>query len=423
MHPTTTVGESTMDRRDLMKAFGSIGIAGALGTGITAADSHTGQGQERGQNTGSSQSGTGAGYTPYGGRTTKTPDGLGGYDNVLMYLAAGIVDGPTESPREDDPNRIKWFQKDLMQRTMAEIVADRQACHDHWKEFWGIAYDGDAEGTVYVVDPVTGDETELTDPPSNGEVTEDNVFKTFVWEPEGTDAVVREFALMLDPKIGYTNYLKTGDSVPNNHEPANGTTNRDPFTPNKIRDGGYWIFGIEDDDIPFDSLYGDPTFWFTDAGDKRMGGDDKLYLDGIGPDRAIHGELPQQTGLFWGDYNIYRGENQDPLIIHYESRFPTEFNPHSGIPRAFMCELQCAEFETDSNPKGLGRVHGSTYPPGTTEGNINGPNDNAGGTPVGTIRNVLTFPPTRNRPNVAPGLPEDAPDSQTNIAGFPEVFK
>jgi hypothetical protein len=69
----------------------------------------------------------------------------------------------------------------------------------------------------------------------------------------------------------------------------------------------------------------------------------------------------------------------------------------------------------------VGRVHGSTYPAGTTEGNVDGPNDN-GGTPVGTIRNVLTFPPTRNRPNVAPGLPEDAADSQHDIPGFPEAF-
>jgi len=416
-----------MDRRKLMQAIGGLGIASTLGLGATGtalADDHGGgKGRDDGDGNGSNGSGTGSGYTPYGGRSTKTAPELGGYDNVLMYLAAGIVDGPTESPREDDPNRIKWFQKDLMGRTMEEIVADRQACHDHWKSFWGVAYDGDAGGTVHVVDPVTGAETELADPPSNGEVTEDNVFETFVWKPDGTDAVVREFALMLDPKIGYTNYLKSGDSVPNNHEPGAGTTNRDPFTPNKIRDGGYWIFGVGEDDIPLDSLYGKPTFWYTDDGEKRMGGDDKLYLDGIGPDRAIHDELPQQTGLFWGDYNIFRGDEQDPLIIHYESRFPTEFNPHSGIPRAFMCELQCAEFETDSNPKGLGRVHGSTYPAGTTEGNVNGPNDNGGGTPVGTIRNVLTFPPTRNRPNVAPGLPGDAADSQHDIPGFPEEFK
>jgi len=27
----------------------------------------------------------------------------------------------------------------------------------------------------------------------------------------------------------------------------------------------------------------------------------------------------------------------------------------------------------------VGRVHGSTYPAGTTEGNVDGPNDNGGG--------------------------------------------
>lgn len=34
---------------------------------------------------------------------------------------------------------------------------------------------------------------------------------------------------------------------------------------------------------------------------------------------------------------------------------------------------------------------------------------------------VLTWPPTRNRANVAPGFPADAPDSQTEIPGFPSA--
>jgi hypothetical protein len=75
------------------------------------------------------------------------------------------------------------------------------------------------------------------------------VFKTFEWEPDGTDAVVREFALMLEPKVGYSNYVKSENSVPNNHEPDNDTTNTDPFTTNKVRDGGYWIVGVDGEGV------------------------------------------------------------------------------------------------------------------------------------------------------------------------------
>ncbi|WP_128226417.1 hypothetical protein [Halobacteriaceae bacterium SHR40] len=470
-----------------MLQISGIGLAGALGLGSAHAQ-QSDQGDQGGQNGERNSGGRGGQYTPYGGQDTKTAPELGTFDHVLAYLAEGIVDGPTESPEEfqPDPTLIKWFQEGLMRRTPEEVRDDRQACHDHWLDVFGLDLEARHMGETWLVDAGTlvpplggsgpkaswvkdgnGPDEFTGEKLEEGEgVTTENMYKTFVWfpDPEGdeTNAVIPETPLMLDEKIGYTNYFKSGTTVPANSEPDNdvgGTTNRKPFVPNKIRDGGYWIFAVEDDGIPLsylqenleESEVGRPTFWFnTQAdGEKRMGRgvaggresgvdpQDKLYLDGVGPDSAVHDGLPQQVGFFWGDYNIYRGENQDPLIIHYDSRFPTEFNPHSGIPRAFMCELQCAEFETERNPLGLGRVHGSTYPAATTYGNVNGHNFREDGPPEGftasTIRNMLTFPPslTRGREaddeirafNIAPGLPEDAFESQTEIPGYPGAFR
>ncbi|MEF8905495.1 MAG: hypothetical protein V5A29_16465, partial [Haloarculaceae archaeon] len=92
-----------MDRRKLMQTIGGLGIASTLGlgaTGTAAADDHgNGNGSSNGNGNGNGgSSGTGAGYTPYGGRSTKTAPELGTFDHALMYLAEGIVDGPTESP-------------------------------------------------------------------------------------------------------------------------------------------------------------------------------------------------------------------------------------------------------------------------------------------------------------------------------------
>lgn len=503
-----------------MKTLGGIGIAGLFGSGTASAMQSEDEDQDEDDDENGSEGENGNGedgagedeqarrYTPYGGNDTKASPDTGSFDHVLMYLAEGVVDGPTESPEEfqPDPTRIKWFQEGLMRRTPEEVRDDRQLCHDHYINHWGIDLDARALGETWLVDagtlvpPLGGggpkakwvkegigpDEftgqrlEEFNEANSDGAegVTTENMYKTFVWfpDPDGyhTEAVVPDTPLMLEPKVGYANHLKSGTQVPNNIDSENGTTNRDPFTTNKVRDGGYWIFAVEEDDIPLSYLTselveyeeesdeeertskvgtvlgGKPTFWYNTAADdeKRMGRGveggnepeteppDKLNLDGIGPDSPVHNGIPQQGGFFWGDYNIFRGEDEEPLIIHYDSRIPTEFNPHSGIPRAFMCELQCAEFETDRNPYGLGRVHGSTYPASTTLGNVNGHNYREFGPPEGmptsTIRNMLTFPPsiTRGRDsdvdgghNVAPGLPENRfADSQTEMPGFPEAF-
>jgi hypothetical protein len=482
-----------MDRRDLMKTIGGIGIAGAFGTGRAAAqqgngNANGGQGNDSGQ---------GAGYTPYGGKRTQTAPALGTFDHVLMYLAEGIVDGPTESPYaeegtehydtggvEGDPLLAKFWHFDIQRRTVQEVIDDRQAHHDYILDHFGIDMQGSAYGAARSVPPGTfapplgqrgpkarwafpdyGPDEFTGDPVTEG-ITEQNLFDTFVWMPDPssnvTDAVVPETSLMLEPKVGYTNYVKSGAGVPANDEADSlgGTTNRDTFTTNKVRDGGYWIFAVEEDDIPRwfirdsmeDAGLAPPQFWYNVQADGELrtgrgveGGTepevsppDKLFLDGVGPDAEFHKGLPEEMGTFWGHYNITRGENRPPLSIHYRSAFPTEFNPHSGIPRAFMCELQCEEFATDRNPQGLGRVHGSTYPTGTTaNGNTNGHNFRRDGTPAGapasTIRNVLTFPPslTRGRAsdpegerryNVAPGWPETMPDSQFDIPGYPEAL-
>lgn len=90
---------------------------------------------------------------------------------------------------------------------------------------------------------------EFTEEEVTDGITEDDVFDTFVWMPDPsgdrTEAVVPETSLMLEPKVGYTNYFKSGTTVAANDEADNdlgGTTNRDTFTTNEVRDGGYWIF-------------------------------------------------------------------------------------------------------------------------------------------------------------------------------------
>lgn len=471
-----------------MKALG-IGTAASLGTGAVRASQGEGDGSRGNGNRGQSS----RPYTDYGGNDTKTAPRLGTFDNVLMYLAEGINPLTFESPRADDdrfgvdgdPLLSKFWHFDIQRRTPEEVIADRQAHHDYAFEHFGIDMQGEFYGEAFTVPPGTlvpplgqrgpkarwafpdeGPDRFTGEPVPEGGITEDNMFDTFVWRPDPngnlTDAVVPETSLMLRPEVGYTNYLKSGDQIPANDEddPELGEmTNRDPFVTNKVRDGGYWIFAIEDDDIPrwfiMDSMEdageGRPRFWYNTEADGELrtgrgvaGGKeedvdppDKLFLDGVGPDAEFHKGLPEEMGTFWGHYNIFRGQNRAPISIHYRSGFPTEFNPHSGIPRAFICELQSREFVSDRNPKGLGRVHGSTYPTGTTvSANTNGHNYRENGAPDGipasTIRNVLTFPPTLTRgrnsetaaeANVTPGWPDAMPDSQFDIPGYPEALK
>lgn len=72
------------------------------------------------------------------------------------------------------------------------------------------------------------------------------MFDTFVWMPDlsgdHTEAVVPETSLMLESKVRYTNHFKSGTTVPANgqaDDDLGGTTNRDTFTTNEVRDGGY----------------------------------------------------------------------------------------------------------------------------------------------------------------------------------------
>lgn len=62
------------------------------------------------------------------------------------------------------------------------------------------------------------------------------------------------------------------------------------------------------------------------------------------------------------------GDNEDPIVIHYESGHPIP-PVANRIPGAFNCDLLHVKW-------GEGQVHGTV-----------------GGTAAGGIRNVLTFPP------------------------------
>jgi len=295
-----------------MKLIGGIGAMTPFGFGTAeanhASDDENGDGKKEPDTFDWAREG----YSQYDEDATKTAPELGGFDHVLGYLAEGVVDGPTESPEQfqPDPIRIKWFQEGIMQRTPEEVRDDRQLCHDHYFNHWGLDLDARAMGETWLVDagtfvpPLGGggpkaawakdgvgpDEFTGRELEDGEGVTTDNMYKTFVFfpDPDGdaTDAVVPDTPLKLEPKIGYSNYIKSGTEVPNNVEPANGTTNRDPERMNKIRDGGYWIFAVEDDSIPLDyivdnvadfegeskvgtKLGGKPTFWFNTTADGK----------------------------------------------------------------------------------------------------------------------------------------------------------
>ena len=84
------------------------------------------------------------------------------------------------------------------------------------------------------------------------------------------------------------------------------------------------------------------------------------YGDGDGFDIDAGGTLA------YGDYNIKLGDNEEPIVIHYESEHPIL---PLDMPVAFNCDLFHEEW-------GEGQVRGTTNVPG------------------GGIRNVLTFPPS-----------------------------
>ena len=248
----------------------------------------------------SSAAGNPGKVAPYNGQKTLAAPGLGGFDHVLVYLADGE---PT--PGWDSVAEAEHFQRDIMGRSTDEIIADRNAAVEFYRERFGLEFP-EAAGT--------------------------DLFET-VGSVGDIDATLAP--LYQDPGTGYTAYVVSGRAMPNNH--GVDTTNTDENQTGKVRDGG-WIATIHED--------------------ATLGG---TYGAG-GPSDVAAG-----TVLAFGDYNIRMGDKQDPIVIHYESEHPIQFDDR--VPVAFNCDLHHDEW-------GEGQVHGTT-----------------GGTMGGGIRNVLTFPP------------------------------
>lgn len=283
--------EHPMDRRNTLKAIGTVGIAGALGLGTsgTAAADRSDTADGRGSNNPGR-------IGNYNGAKTLTPPDLGGFDHVLVYLAEPLVEGDWSVV--DNAER---FQSEIMGRDEETIEADRRAAEAFYEERFGLTFEGDVG----------------------------------LFEPEeSTDgsAVLNPF--YQDPDVGYNAYMVSGRAMPNNHD--DGATNRDDMLAGKVRDGG-WIVSITEE---------------TTLGGSYGGSD--------GFDIGAGGTLA------YGNYNIKMGDNEDPIVIRYESEHPIL---PLDMPVAFNCDLFHDEW-------GEGQVRGTTNIPG------------------GGIRNVLTFPPS-----------------------------
>jgi len=272
--------------------MGGIGLAGVLGVGASgSAAANEGTGRGRNNNPGR--------VATYNGKGTKTASGLGGFEKVLLYLA-------DPDPDWEGDFSAERFQEEIMERSIGEAVDDRNAGVTFFEERYGLEFPEADENTVYEPVASTGD-----------------IEATLV--PQ-----------MLSPGTGYTAYVISGRSMPNNH--GEDHTNTDPELTGKVRDGGWWAF--LDEDTQFGGEYGDIN--------------DEVF--------------PAGTIVLWGDYNIRMGDQEDPIVIHYDSDHPVTPGGASVVPRAFNCRLENEEW-------GEGAVRGVS-----------------GGDMVG-IRNVLTFPP------------------------------
>ena len=281
-----------MNRRNTLKTIGGIGLASVLGAGAsgTVAADAPGRG-DRTNNPGR--------VATYNGRTTKTAPGLGGFDKVLLYLA-------DPDPDWEGEVSARRFQEEFMGRSTEEAVEDKNAGIAFFEERYGLEFP---------------------------EATEENVYES-VDSYGDIDATLNP--TMLSPGTGYTAYVISGMSMPNNH--GTDHTNTDPELTGKVRDGGWWAFLNED------TAYGGE---YEDIDDS---------------------EFPEGTIVLWGDYNIRMGDREDPLVIHYDSDHPVVPGGLSPAPRAFNCRLEHEDW-------GEGAVRGVS-----------------GGDMAG-IRNVLTFPP------------------------------
>lgn len=257
-----------MKRRTTLKSIGEIGVASVLGVGASGTVAADGHGQSgRSKNPGR--------VATYNGKTTKTAPGLGGFDKVLLYLADPDPDWECEVSAER-------FQEEIMGRSTAEALEDKNAGIEFFEERFGLEFP---------------------------EATEDDVYES-VDSVGDIDATLNP--TMLSPGTGYTAYVISGRAMPNNH--GDDHTNTDTELTGKVRDGGWWATLNEE----------------TSFGGEYEDVDDR--------------EFPENTIVLWGDYNIRMGDREDPTVIHYDSDHPVVPGGHTPAPRAFNCRLEHDEW-------------------------------------------------------------------------------
>ena len=180
-----------MQRRETLKTFGAIGIAGALAAGSVPA---TGARRPQGN---PGRVGT------YSGNKTLVPPDLAGFDQVLVYIAEG-----QGHPDWDGLEGATWFHRELLGRSDEEIREIRNTAIDFHYERYGVEFPESKAG--------------------------DDPFETV--ESVG-DVEATLSPGMLDPARGYTAYVVAGKGMPNNF--GDGTTNTDPEAVGHVRDATF----------------------------------------------------------------------------------------------------------------------------------------------------------------------------------------
>ncbi|WP_255152725.1 hypothetical protein [Halorarius halobius] len=251
-----------MNRRNTLKALGSIGVAATASLGTASASKGGDGNDESPKNPGR--------VNAYNGRKTLATPDLGGFDHVLVYLAEPKIEGEW-----DGVEKAEHFQREIMDRTTDEIMANRRTAETFYEERFGIeleSFDGEDE----------------------------------LFEPKTTDdgkAVLNP--AYQDPDVGYHAYVVSGRGMPNPYDED--ATNRDEMRTGKVRDGG-WHVTIRE---PM-TLHG------------TYGGEEGVEIDA-------------PSLLAFGNYNIKMGDQEAPIVLDFKSADPILV--YLDGPKAFNCDL------------------------------------------------------------------------------------
>lgn len=349
-----------MQRRNIMKTIGGIGALSIFGSTASAGgDEHSDDEDEDDDNGGKPET-TGRAFKRYKGDTNAiAAPTMGGLDTFAYYYAEGIST-PDES--WDPIAKGEAFQVDIMRRSEERIRENKEAARMFYEERFGLKFE-EMDG-LYGVD---------------------------VAKHNGGAAIMAP--IFLDPNVGYTVGALSGYDWPayqdayTDGDPQDGDEPESPTDPGKVRDGGWWVTVI-DTMTDLDGSYWSNETLHAQPVEPTLSGTEGAMMteDGLQGDPNSPGSM----NLFFGDYNWYRGDAGEDIVINYKSTHPLDFN--GNVPDVYVCDLWSPQLG------GVGRVHGTAIPP--QQASIEG-----GGTKF-TLRNALTFPPELNSERDAVVFPE-----------------